>query len=114
MRRVKHRLECDGSDLLSIQQSFQFLAEKPGRHRKHEPAILIARDAPQTRLVAINPAHRGVSNCRLVRSGEDKPGPSLLEDDNPHNVRFSIAASVKSRPDCLMLLPFFASADDAT
>ena len=61
--------------------------EKPGRQREHEPAIAVARHGPETGLVAIYRAYRGVNDCRLVPSGEDKPGPAPLEDDNPNNVR---------------------------
>jgi hypothetical protein len=83
---VEHRLKCDGPDLPSVQQKLQLLVEKSGRQRKHEPAVVVARGGPETGLVTIASADRGVNDCRFVSSGEDKPGPAVLEDDKPNNV----------------------------
>ena len=129
-RAAKAKLILAGDDkqFASIERGglFGALKEKHGGTELHE--IVRVSDAEQRR--AFNLMHQGEFLPALAiyarqgaiqwSGGQDEARAALVRQwgrdlaADPDKVRFSIAASVKLRPDYFMLSPFCASADDAT
>jgi len=83
LRLIEHRLECDGVDFLPVQQSFELLAEKPGRQPQKESAVQIALSSADPELEAKDVSRRVIGGYRFTRSGKDQPACAALDYRDP-------------------------------